>query len=330
MIDVAVIGGGPAGASAAIACARAGLRAVVFEREQADDESGGPAESVGPDCVALLQDLGVLNGVLAVPFAGVMVGRSVTMFGSAAGRFAGMHIARRSLDEALRRVAVREGVQLRSGVEVRGLEADGTFHLRTSAGPAVARMVIDASGRRACLAHQLALGRRRLSPPLIAWRDTITTPQACTGAFARFIPCADGWTWLAETEARSVVRVRLAAARGRATKLPPGAMAHGVTWYLVQRLAGPGWFIAGDAASALDPAAGSGIVTALRTGLAAGAAAIAASAEPVRAPFVAARYHDAVSRAAENCAAVLASSYRRLGITALGQRGLGTGAQPIH
>ena len=86
---------------------------------------------------------------------------------------------------------------------------------------------------------------------------------------------------------------------------------------LGRRLAGPGWWIAGDAAAAFDPASGSGIAFALRSGLAAGRAAAASAATPALSPLIAARYHDALSREGESQAAALAHHYRRLGIRIL-------------
>jgi flavin-dependent dehydrogenase len=150
---------------------------------------------------------------------------------------------------------------------------------------------------------------------LIALRDVISTSCTRTGAFARFVPRSDGWIWLAETEADRVVRVQLAVAGRTAVKLPVGATAHSASWYVVRRLAGPGWFIAGDAATALDPASGSGIATALRSGLAAGAAAAQVIVENAHAGFIAARYHDTLSDEAERGARKLTASYRTLGIS---------------
>lgn len=312
MIDVAVIGGGPAGAAAGIACARAGLHVVVLERSATDEEGTGPVESVGPDCLALLRRLDVDFGPAAVPFAGIILGSEFRIFGSVPVGLAGAHLERSRLDAALRRAAVQHGVELRTGVGVSALEADRVISLRTGAGPVSSRVVIDASGRHLILARHLGIGRRRLSPPLIAWRDTIASSRTSPGALARFIPHANGWTWLAETD--RLTRVQLSIARAGSPKLNVGATAHVVSWHLVRRLAGPGWLIAGEAGLALDPAYGSGIQTALRSGLMAAAAAAVMIANPDLAALIAARYHDALSREGENGAATLASHYRRLGI----------------
>ena len=219
VIDVAVVGGGPAGSAAAIACARAGLGAVLLERRGTPDEARDAAadteaeESVGPECAALLRALGAACAAPGAPFAGIATGHRMAVFGGGAAR-AGFHLRRGTLDRALRQAAAAAGAELRLGVEVLGLESASPFRLRTTAGPVAARYLVDATGRRLWLARRLALGRRRLSPPLIAWRDIVTTAQARTGAFARFTPHPDGWTWLAEVSASRIVRIRLLPARG--------------------------------------------------------------------------------------------------------------------
>ena len=63
-------------------------------------------------------------------------------------------------------------------------------------------------------------------------------------------------------------------------------------------------------AAALDPAWGSGIAFALRSGLLAGRAAARSIADPALAPVLAARYHDALAREAGSAAAALGSQYR--------------------
>jgi flavin-dependent dehydrogenase len=82
-------------------------------------------------------------------------------------------------------------------------------------------------------------------------------------------------------------------------------------------MAGPGWFIAGDAAAALDPAAGTGIAFALNSGLAAGQAAVANAANGTSGPVVAARYDDALVGDFTTRAAELAGRYSELGISVL-------------
>jgi len=60
--DLAVVGGGPAGAAAALGAARAGLSVALFEPQTAPDKPCG--EGIMPAGVAALRALG-LDGLLA-------------------------------------------------------------------------------------------------------------------------------------------------------------------------------------------------------------------------------------------------------------------------
>lgn len=307
MTDVAIVGGGPAGAAAAIACARGGLRAVVLERAA----TLNPAEeSIGADVVAMLRQLGITEPPHGTPFAGVMTGTRFAVFGGA-NPVAGFHVSRTWLDGAL-----HDAAGIPPGVEARAVVRDGAggFRVTTTAGCFAVRAVIDASGRRPFLARHFSLQRLRRSPPLIAWRDVVPNDGA-GGVLSRFTPRPDGWDWRADTKDGRSIRVRLLPARASVRPLSAQATAHAASWQRISHLAGEGWFLAGDAAGALDPAYGAGIGFALRSGLAAGSAVVASLNDPHAAALIAARYHAAVSDAFETAAAALASSYRAAGIS---------------
>src|SRR3954469_8031318 len=61
-VDVCVVGGGPAGASCAIVCARAGLQVVVVERETFPREKVC-GDCLNPACWPVLRRLGVSHRV---------------------------------------------------------------------------------------------------------------------------------------------------------------------------------------------------------------------------------------------------------------------------
>ncbi len=321
MIDVAIIGGGPAGAGAAIACARAGLAAMLLERRGGDLVApvGAAEESLMPDAIGLLQDMGVDAAAIGTPFAGVAVQSAMVLFGGHVPA-AGLHVRRPPLDQALRDAARRTGAVVATGVRVVGVERrPAGFLLRTDSQEIAAARLIDASGRSRWLAHRFQLPRPTASPPLIAWRDIVVDPIYRTGAVARFEPSPDGWTWLAEVEAGRVVRTLLTSARPRSSRRRPSstATAHAATWHVGYRVAGPGWLIAGDAAAALDPASGNGIVAALRSGLAAGHATVRCLAEPRVASAAEAYYHQGIVAAFAARAAELRHRYRQAGIGVL-------------
>lgn len=158
--DVLVVGGGPAGASAAAWLAEAGRRVVLLERtpgphdkvcgEFLSAEAAGPLRSVGLDPAAL--------GAEPIERARVSAGgRSA----SAALPFPAFGITRRTLDEALLGAAAERGAEIRRGVAVRSLEPLGDGALaRVSGGDTDVRaaFALLATGK-----HDLR-GRRRHAP----------------------------------------------------------------------------------------------------------------------------------------------------------------------
>jgi 2-polyprenyl-6-methoxyphenol hydroxylase-like FAD-dependent oxidoreductase len=89
----------------------------------------------------------------------------------------------------------------------------------------------------------------------------------------RFREHANGWTWLAMVRADTWQCVQLSLTSKK--PLPPLPAEFGfparlrgadVTWRLVRDCAGPGYFICGDAAMTLDPAASRGVARALQSG----------------------------------------------------------------
>ncbi|MGB8839506.1 MAG: FAD-dependent oxidoreductase, partial [Aliidongia sp.] len=259
MSEVAILGGGPAGAAAAIACRRAGLDTLLIEqREECPLDREEAEETIGPECVRLLRRLGIDCAGSATPFSGIALNPDRWRFGGGVP-VAGFHLRRSWLDRVLRQTAVGAGAVLRMGVRLNNVERAGAsgFRLDSDCGTITARWVIDASGRRHWLARRFRLYRRRLSPPLIAWRD-ILHDHGRSDAFARFQPEAEGWVFLAEITRQRIVRTRLRTAGSGSPASDRPATAHNASWCLIRPLAGAGWFLVGEAAGALDPAAGSG------------------------------------------------------------------------
>ncbi|TCU57369.1 flavin-dependent dehydrogenase [Novosphingobium sp. PhB57] len=128
--EVAVLGGGPAGASAALRLARAGARVQLFERQ------AGPHHKVCGEFLSVeaqrdLRDMAfepLRLGAVAIDRVRLVNGRS-----SAESRlpFTGLGVSRLLLDEALLEAAEAAGAEVRRGVKVIGLDAAG---MDTSAG----------------------------------------------------------------------------------------------------------------------------------------------------------------------------------------------------
>ena len=181
--EVAVVGGGPAGCSAAIHLAQAGVRVALLEtRAYPHDKLCG--EFLSPECAGLLDQLGLtpaLRGLgpalietacLSAPDGTLWQTR---LPGTALG------LTRRALDEALALRAQALGVALHTGTTVTRIDgglAQGFQMSATGAGPATirARAVIAAHGRRGALDRTLARRFLRQPQPFIALKTHFTGP----------------------------------------------------------------------------------------------------------------------------------------------------------
>jgi flavin-dependent dehydrogenase len=147
--DLVVIGGGPAGSSAAITAARSGMRVQLVERGRF------PRHKVCGEFVSAesLELLGWLLGETApglirnsLPLSAgrlLMDGRTlhISVNPSAAS------ISRYDLDFALWNAAERAGARVLAQITVQKIDGVGPFAVHTSAGEFHARAVINASGR---------------------------------------------------------------------------------------------------------------------------------------------------------------------------------------
>jgi flavin-dependent dehydrogenase len=146
--DAAVIGGGVAGPALAIRLARAGRRAVLFEKEKAaHDKVCG--EFISHEGARYLAGLGVSAEAL-----GAVSIRHVRLARRGAGvaaplPFEALSLSRRVLDEALLDLAALAGAEVRRGVRVKGIEQDGSgWAVRLDSGdPVRAKDVFLATGK---------------------------------------------------------------------------------------------------------------------------------------------------------------------------------------
>lgn len=121
MSEVVVIGGGPAGAAAAIGLARAGREVVLLERER------GPHDKVCGEflsacAVASLRRLGLdLEALGARPIDRIVLNRH-RLLAATDLPFAALSLSRRVMDEALLRRADEEGVRVRRGARATALD----------------------------------------------------------------------------------------------------------------------------------------------------------------------------------------------------------------
>ncbi|HEY0510394.1 MAG TPA: NAD(P)/FAD-dependent oxidoreductase [Thermoanaerobaculia bacterium] len=145
LLDLLIVGGGPAGLATAIRARLAGLAVTVIDRARPPiDKPCG--EGLMPDAVARLREIGVEPRGL--PFRGIRYrdGTVVAegLFPGSAGS-AGLGIRRTELHAALVHRAEEAGVDLRWGVRAEGLAAGG---VRTDQGALAARWIVGADGLR--------------------------------------------------------------------------------------------------------------------------------------------------------------------------------------
>jgi flavin-dependent dehydrogenase len=284
--DVVIVGTGPAGAAAAIACARSGLRTALLERSELPRER--PGETLHPGVEAPLRQLGVLDRVL---LAGLPRHRGVWVTwdgatrlepygGDEHGPWQGFQALRGPFDALLVARAEELGAVIHQ--RCRGLAPivrDGSVvGVATSAGELRARYLVDAAGAGHWLARHLGLALDRRSPPLIARFGYASGRCPQRDGAPAIVADADGWTWAARVAdgVYGWTRLALSRPRGGAATAPAelaGLQPRGrprsadVSWRALRRPAGRGFVAAGDAALVLDPASSHGVLRALLSGM---------------------------------------------------------------
>lgn len=314
-VDVAIAGGGPAGAAAGLALARAGLRVRLCEHDATRPFRVG--EGLPPSARSLLRDLGVLDHMAADghrPSPGTLAfwGRDTahaedTLFGVHGH---GWQLDRVRFDARLREAAAAAGAELRTAtlrLDVAGdAQAPHCFVARDAHGieeTFTARWLIDASGRAATFAR--ALGAERIAHDrLFAVHQCLHGGDGEDRDGRTWVESvADGWwysvllpsgerliAFLCDADADE--RRRLLDGDGLWRHLAgapqlhalctshdrtPHGRAHGAEASSVEldRAAGERWLAVGDAALAFDPLSSKGISSALYTGLRAAQALLA-------------------------------------------------------
>ena|SRR6516165_682440 len=305
--DIVIIGGGPAGAAAALTLARSGITVVLLD-------AGRPRPSVGetlPPSVRPMLDCLGLRATMAAEGHLPSVG-SWSAWGGAEpwGRdfifncFGhGWHLDRRRFDALLRETARAAGAQLGTATVVASdvLRAGG-FCLHLADGQDMtARIVLDATGRSASFARQRGVKRRAIDRMIAMVGYVPRRADADAEPAATLVEAVpDGWWYSAPLPQDRLVTVfmtdadlargagastqawldRLAAAEHTAARaLRYGAGLAGPPFIVpavssrLERFGDTNWLALGDAAASQDPLSSEGILLALESGIEGAAAA---------------------------------------------------------
>jgi flavin-dependent dehydrogenase len=149
MYDLIVIGGGPAGTSAAITCVRNGARVLLLERGRFPRQKVC-GEFVSAESLSLLAELlatqnaRLLSDAIRIPCVRIFLDGRVLQ---AAVNPPAASISRLHLDRDLWHSAEQCGVESRQQITVQNILGTGPFLVKTSAGEFESRALVNASGR---------------------------------------------------------------------------------------------------------------------------------------------------------------------------------------
>jgi menaquinone-9 beta-reductase len=293
MYDLIVIGGGPAGTSAAIGCARGGANVLLLERGRFPRHKVC-GEFVSAESLELLGDLlapqhaTLLSAAIRIPQSRIFLDGH-TLHASVDPSAAS--IARFDLDSALWDSAQECGVNCRQQTSVQSVSGAGPFLVLTPVGEFESRALINASGRWSNLTSAVS-GVADSNSRWIGLKGHFVenSPPASVdlyffdSGYCGVQPVdAAGEASCGRVNACAMVRANVA------TTLPEVFVCHPqlqdrsrgwrplsdpvTTWPLVFREPQPerdGILMVGDAAAFVDPFVGDGISLALRSGRMAG------------------------------------------------------------
>lgn len=289
--SVVVVGGGPAGALAALKLARAGVRVLVIDRERPNRVEA--AEILSPDGHAILEREELWNRIpldltwpcpaMAAAWDGpdlAWTSFSLHPSGSA------WHIDRIRFDAWLTRHIVAAGVVVETGIAEAACRDGHGWQIAFRAGgmrhTTSSRFLMLATGRSS-RAIRLAPRHRIDNLCLVAGTaapDPVDTDalivEATTDGWWYSAPLVDGRLftgWMTDFSLvdggryAEAATASLAAAPVHARRLdaPRLSTVVGSATWTMSPSAGPGWIAIGDAALARDPIGGDGLTSALRS-----------------------------------------------------------------
>jgi flavin-dependent dehydrogenase len=299
VLDVAIIGGGPAGAAAALS-----LRELVPEASVAIFDAGRanafkPGETLSPAATSLLASLGCLGAVEGAAGGG----GALRSFGTQAAWGSkelhehdflyslhgnGWRLDRAWFEEMLLGLAEEKGIEVQRGALLTASAETAGWELTFAGVARQARFVVDASGRTARFARQ------RGARPVVADRLAgVVVLLRSAQAWDTLVEAAeDGWwystsipgnrlvvAWMSDTDLIGQKRLkemdcwRALLAESEHTRRRSlgadgvgGPMIFPANSQRLDAVCGRGWVAAGDAAMSFDPLSSQGMTKALRSG----------------------------------------------------------------
>lgn len=312
-MNVAVAGGGIAGAAAALALAKAGVSAVVIEASARARWKIG--ETLGSGARPVLQSLGIWAEYLraghlachgnASAWGGKGLMEKDFIFNPHGTAW---QLDRVAFEGLLMVAAEKAGASILRGRKVSELDrAGGRWRIKLDDTTIRADSLIDATGRSSTVARLLGVKRVILDRLVAIYAAAISRTLTDRDTRTFIESCADGWWYSAltpngqrtvsfQTDAdllpgqqwrtREWFAERLGQTRHLSVMLeahdydfpePPRlTSAHSGR---LERFSGKGWLAVGDAAMSFDPLSGQGILKAMRSGITAAEALVAGDQE---------------------------------------------------
>jgi len=303
--DVAIIGAGPAGSSAAIALARCGYAVALLEKERFPREKLC-GDFINPINLPLLRELGVQQEILTADHERVSAFR-ITSFLSGEAEVPlphndrevafGLGVSRASLDYLLQQQAGRQGAVLFQGAAIKDLQRSSSrWRLRIEQTGAVqelhAHILIGADGRNSWVAHRVGLASgAAMQGCAIGFQRRFRSARPAggkveihlfPGGYAGMLGIGNGIINLALAVRKEALAKRSASESLWNDRLPqnphlkeflrtaePMGESRSVypVYFTPRRAVGDGVLLAGDAARVSEPVTGEGVYFALRSGL---------------------------------------------------------------
>ena len=301
--DVAIIGGGPAGASLAISLRHQGLSVLVAERSEY--QQWRPGETLNPRVSIPLSKLGVMNVLIETPHLASQAIRAA--WGSSnltENHFiynqygTGWFVSRNEFDSALASAAEDLGAVVLRGTNYVSATRKHLWHISLRNGSGAlhvkAKLIVDATGRVSQVAR--GLGARAISyDQLIALVGILSpnslgevvesalTLETIEEGWWYKVPLPTGYVLAAFMTDRDIFLDNRSSPTSywfkmikrsehlthllERFRLKDDIQIKNASTFRLDKFSGFGWLAVGDAACAFDPLAGNGILKALESGI---------------------------------------------------------------